>query len=295
MACGSDSQSGHAVALDELLERQPVAVRPGVVLARSARRPGPRAPPSAGASSCGGLDAPAGSRSSTGRRRRSSPVSASRSPRRSHCAATEVGQPGAGARPADRAVHAGHRLAVADQHQPRRAARSSDSIACHRTDRTFRSESRPRPTRLRRVGAVAPGPRSIHRFTVRSPTPTPGPTPSPPARRPLGHRPRRPDRASPTWSSSRARWTTATCDRLGAFLADPLLQTGTWDDPGREPASRSRCTPASPTAPPTPSCTPPTSSASPVRRGGDRRRIEFRAGDRRRRPTSCCAGSSPTR
>ena len=40
-------------------------------------------------------------------------------------------------------------------------------------------------------------------------------------------------------------------ERLGAFLADPLLQTATWDDPPRDdPPTRSPCTPASPTPPP---------------------------------------------
>ena len=130
---------GHAVALDELLERQPVAVRPGIVLAEAvvdvdlgaAERRGDQ---------LGGLDRPrvvAGVQDDVAA---SSPVSASARAEPLALAAAEVGQPGARPRPADRAGHAGLGLAVAHQHQPASAAAPRTPSPGHRTDRTFRSE-----------------------------------------------------------------------------------------------------------------------------------------------------------
>ena len=174
------------------------------------------------------------------------------------------------------------------------AAPPRTSIAGHRTDRTFRSESRPRPMRPRRVGAVAPGPRPIHRFTVRSRDADPRAAAIAAGASSLGHRRSTAPSTSPTWCSSRATSTTPTADRLGAFLADPLLQTGSWDvarrdghrdhaAPRRDRRRRRRRRPR----------------RRPARRRRARRRHRpahrVPAGTGRPTPTSCCGGSSPTR
>ena len=258
------------------------------MLAEAGRRRAPRAPPSAGAISSAVSIGPrvvAGVQHDVGQL---AGLGAGGRPSRSHCAAAEVGQPGARARAADRAVHAGHRLAVADQHQPGRRQLRRTSIARPPSpSRTFRSEARARRRAPRRVAAVAPGPSTdppIHGAIPRRRPPRR--RHRAPARPSLGlaarrrRRRRRPGlrRGRPR----RRRRSTA----LGAFLADPLLQTGTWDVPPDGAGDRDHAAPrrhrrrrrrrAS---------TPPRQLGVAVRRRGDRtaHRVPGRHRRRRRR------------
>ena len=98
--------------------------------------------------------------------------------------------------------------------------------------RTFRSEV-PAPGDARSVGSGQWRPAIDRSVDSRCgpATPTPGPQAIARRRRRARAAARRRRSPSPTSSSSRATSTTPAVDRLGAFLADPLLQTGTWDVP----------------------------------------------------------------
>ena len=238
MACGSDSQSGMPWSSMNSSNVSPSQSGPGSCSPQRSSM-WTSTPPSAGASSWA-VSIARGYSLEHRTTSPSSPVSARRVPRRSHWRRPRSDSPAhVRGPPIERftlAIDSPWRTSTS-----RVGGSSSDSIACHRTDRTFRSESRPRRARPRRVGAVAPGPRPIHRFTVRSRDADP-----------------RAD-AIAAGASSLGIALDGAVDvadlvfvegelddgdrhRLGAFLADPLLQTGLVGRPHRA-ASRSRCTP----------------------------------------------------
>ena len=160
---------------------------------------------------------------------------------------------------------------------------------------TFRSVDPARRRARRRVGPVASGRRPLRRFTVRSRDADPRAAAITAGAAALGLSLPGDVRVADLVFVE-GELDDADLDRLGAFLADPLLQTGTWEPP--EPAtartSRSRSTPASPTAPPTPSSTPPPSSGC-RRRRGDRpaHRAAARHARRRRRRAAAPARRQP--
>jgi phosphoribosylformylglycinamidine synthase subunit PurSL len=82
----------------------------------------------------------------------------------------------------------------------------------------------------RRVGAVAPGPRPIHRFTVRSIDADPRAVAIAAGASSLGIALDGPAEVADIVFVE-GELDDADRTRLGAFLADPLLQTGSWDDP----------------------------------------------------------------
>ncbi len=106
---------GHAVSVDELLERQSVALGTGVVLTEPHVGLAPSRP-SAGRDDLGGLDRPRVLAGDTAPwHRPSSPASAMRSRRRSDCRRTERRQTRAGAWPTEHTGDRGVRLTVADR------------------------------------------------------------------------------------------------------------------------------------------------------------------------------------
>ena len=268
MACGSDSQSGHAVALDELARTSARRSRGRDRARPSARRRGPRRRRAPGRSARPSRP-PAGSRWRTARRRPARRSRRAGRRRRSHCRRPRSDSPAqVRGPPIERftlAIDSPWRTST-------RRRRRQLGVGLHRSGHAYRpnfSFRVPGPGRApRRVGAVAPGPRPIHRFTVRSRDADPRAAAIAAGAASLGH-----------------RRSTAPVD-----VADLVFVEGDLDDADRRPprrvprrsaaadrhvgrrptrpASRSRCTPASPTAPPTPWSTPPRQ----LGRAGDRGR-----------------------